>query len=180
MSKRLLFFATKNDLKMMLTAVEDRLPIEYVRMGQGRATDGDRYVTSVEIPNLGLATTDSAVTAGEFLVTPKGHPVEARPVLGNDGVTRYFFDQLANPGTVTFAPGGLWGDAILLHGRIATVTDHETSQALMSEFGKALRKSFRRIKAFWVGPEAERLLDAGKRLTISAQSSKEFDLTRAG
>lgn len=180
MTKRLLFFATKEDLRLLLATVESSLPIDYVRMGHGETSVAERYASSEEIPNLGHATTDSASTSDEFLVVPKSCAVQVRCVSGSGGTVRYFFDQLANPSTVTFAPGGLRGDTILLHGRVATVSDDETSQALMNQFAKVIRKSFRKLKTFWIGPEAEGLLDAGKRLTISAQASRDFDLTRTG
>lgn len=180
MAKRLLFFATREDLKQLLLAVESRMPVDYVRMGQGETSVAARYSRSEEIPNLGRATTDSATTSEAFLVVPKNCSVHARRVSGDDGKVRYFFDQLANPATVTFAPGGFWGDDVLLHGRVATASDDETSQALMNEFSRTMRKSFRKLKAFWIGPEAEGLLERGTRLTISAQTPRELDLTRTG
>jgi hypothetical protein len=97
----------------------------------------------------------------------------------DDGSVRYLFDQLENDASITFNPAGLWGNDLLLHGRLATVWDDEVSQTLMKQFAKPLRKSFRKIKAFWVGPEAEAMLDAGKRLTIGAQSPRDFDLRRS-
>jgi hypothetical protein len=43
----------------------------------------------------------------------RSYDVHARQIAG----ARYSFDQLTNPGTITFAPGGLWGEEVLLHGR---------------------------------------------------------------
>jgi hypothetical protein len=80
---------------------------------------------------------------------------------------------------VEFKPGGIWNEDVLLHGRIATASESQISQALMKRFQSAAKKTFSKVKAFYVGPKALVLLDSGKRLTISAQSPREFDLTPA-
>jgi hypothetical protein len=85
-------------------------------------------------------------------------------------------DQLRNPDSVTFTPAGIWDDDVILHGRVATASDSEASQALMRRFHVAIKKGFAKVKAFYVGPQAMELLKAGKRLTIAAQSPREFDL----
>lgn len=177
-TKRQMFFATEMDLVQLITSVEHELPVDFVRMGSSTSSVAQRFSTVMSLPNLGHATSDAAATSDEYLIVLKGHPVVGRRVEGNDGVTRYFFDQLANEASITFSPGGLRGSDVLLHGRVATASDDEISQSLMKHFAKALRSSFRKIKAYWVGPEAEALLDAGKRLTISVRASREFDLTR--
>jgi hypothetical protein len=47
----------------------------------------------------------------------------------------------------------------------------------MKRFNAEIRKEFSKVKAFWVGPNALTLLNAGKRLTDASQSPREFDLT---
>ena len=87
-------------------------------------------------------------------------------------------DQLANPDTVTLTPGGVWTQDIVLYGRVATASDSKASQELMRRFACAIKKQFTKIRAFYVGPKARELLDKGKRLTIAAQSPRDFDLVR--
>jgi hypothetical protein len=178
--KQLLFFATKNDLQPLLKAVERQTLINYVRMGNALTNETERYENGEAIPNLGSATKDSASACDEYLVVLKDQPVKVRTLRGSDDALRYLVDQLSNPGTVTFAPGGIWSDDVILHGRVATVYDDKNSQTLMETFSKEIRRSFRKVKAYWIGPQAEALLDAGKRLTISSHASPEFDLIKAG
>jgi len=85
-------------------------------------------------------------------------------------------DQLVNPDTVVLNPGGVWRGDILLYGRVATVSGSAESQRLMRRFRAAIRSGFRQVRAFWVGPEALRMLHSGKRLTIAEQSPRGFDL----
>jgi hypothetical protein len=83
-----------------------------------------------------------------------------------------------NPKTITFTPGGYWGNDILLNGRFATASSDDVSLGLLKRFRSLVRKRFEKIKAFYVGAEAAQLLDGGKRLTIAAQSPEMFDLSR--
>ena len=53
-----------------------------------------------------------------------------------------------------------------------------TSMELLNLFARAIRRQFKRIKSFFVGPEAEQLLDAGYRLTHGVNTAKECDLSR--
>ncbi len=46
----------------------------------------------------------------------------------------------------------------------------------MKLFHGAVRKQFTKVRAFYVEPQALTWLYAGKRLTISDQSPREFDL----
>jgi hypothetical protein len=74
--------------------------------------------------------------------------------------------------------GGLWGDDILLHGRFASASKEAFSSELLQLVGSLVRKQFKKIKAFYVGQAAERMLDSGKRLTIAVQSPRTIDLSR--
>jgi hypothetical protein len=50
------------------------------------------------------------------------------------------------------------------------------SNVLFRAYSNAIARTFTRIKAFWVGPDAGELLAAGCRLTQSADSPPECDL----
>jgi hypothetical protein len=47
-------------------------------------------------------------------------------------------------------------------------------------YRNAVRRRFVRVGAYWIGPEAAGLLDAGNRLTAAVQSPREYDLVRGG
>ncbi len=71
-----------------------------------------------------------------------------------------------------------WGDAVLLYGKFGAVSSHPDSLALLRESRLEIRKRFKRIKAYYVGPQAERMLDSGMRLTLALQTPTTFDLAR--
>lgn len=181
--KHVLFFALKEDLLPVLELVESKGALKYARMGNfaGHQIKDDISVfdTGVGIPNLGKASADSASSCDGFLVCERETPVNLRHLQGINGEQRVLVDQLVNPDSVEFTPGGIWNEDVVLHGRIATASDSEISKALMKRFQTAIKKTFSKVKAFYVGPKALALLESGKRLTISAQSPREFDLTPA-
>jgi hypothetical protein len=179
--KHILFFSLKDDVLPVLNLVENGGPIRYARMGNfptREIKDSIRVFSRAdEIPNLGQATADSSAASESFLVCDEGTRINVRPVQGHDRVERICVDQLANPDSVTLTPGGIWKDDIVLYGRVATVSESPLSQRLMKRFQAAIRKSFSKIKAYYVGPRALELLQNGKRLTISARSPRGFDLS---
>jgi len=176
MIKQVLFFATKGDLLPVLDAVEGAGALKYVRMGNFTRPELDTFSRGADIPKLGEADADSASSCEAFLVCTANKQIEVRSLTGTHDIRRYCVDQLLNPDTVTFSAGGQWNDDILLYGRVATVSGSPASQALMKRFRSAIRKHFVKVRAFYVGPNARSLLEAGKRLTIAAQSPREFDL----
>jgi hypothetical protein len=177
--KHILFFALNEDLLSLLELVDSKGPLKYVRMGNfARAAIKEGlsiFDTGVGIPNLGKATAESSAACEAFLVCEQKTPIDLRAFHGSAG-ERVCVDQLTNPDSVVFTPGGVWNEDIVLHGRVATASESRISQALMKRFQAPTKRTFSKVKAFYVGPKALRLLESGKRLTISAQSPREFDL----
>jgi hypothetical protein len=176
--RQILFFALKNDLIPVFEAVERSRPLKYVLMGWFPEAYSETFAHGIEIPNLGKASASSAINCESFLVTERSEPIKAEPVYPPTG-KRFSIDQLLNPNTVTFTPAGIWSDEIILNGRVATASDSKLSQELMRTFHSAIKKHFRKVRAFWVGAQAFALFEVGKRLTISSQSPPDFDLKPA-
>lgn len=177
--KQILFFALRDDLLALIGEVESKAPLKYARMGNFARDEFNNgiatFLNGAELPNLGTASAESSAACEAFLVCERETPINLRILDGVNG-GRICVDQLTNKDSVEFKPGGVWDDEVVLHGRIATVSDSQASQALMKRFQVAARKHFSKVKAFYVGPKALSLLQTGKRLTIAAQASHEFDL----
>ena len=93
---------------------------------------------------------------------------------------RVCIDQLENPDTIHFTPAGIWTDRVLISGSIGTAYTSETTVSLMKRFSGAIRKLFLKVRAFYVGPAAQKLWEAGARLTSAVQSPPEYDLRPEG
>jgi hypothetical protein len=174
--KQISFFALKEDILPVFQEFEARDPVNYVPAGISNSSNYVIFSEGTAIPNLGIASKPAAINCVSFLVNVAGEKINLRTISTIGEKSCFAIDQLHNPNTIILSPGGLWDNEILLHGRIATTSDSEVSQALMIRFKKALNKTFIKIKAFYVGPQALAFLKKGKRLTISTQSPKEFDL----
>jgi hypothetical protein len=173
----ILFFALKDDLLPLLEAVERNGPLKYIRTGIYLHPKYDVFRRGADLPSLGKATSESAIASQSFLVCEPEVSVKIRPVALYSGGTNYHIDQLINPDTLVFTPGGVWTDEIVLYGRLATVSITQPAKSLMSRFRYQIKKQFVRVKAYYVGPKALGLLEAGKRLTIAQQSPRDADLT---
>jgi hypothetical protein len=195
MSSICYFYATKDDLLAVTGRVESAMPIKYVRFGQTTKLPPESFKSAGQIPNIGVANHSSSVGCEKFLVCDYETIIrpEKLKVLTNEDVTRsimankepltalvgldrFAVNQLLNPDTICFTPGGLWKGETLLHGSVDTASRSEGSWALMRRFRTEIRRTFVRVRAFYVGPQALMLLKSGRRLTISVQSPPDFDL----
>jgi hypothetical protein len=174
MSRDLNFYATKADLLPLFALVGEGL--QYVRTGIYPSSVPETFSSGLLIPNLGIANNESAISCDNFLVSDENIRIVPRSISPFNGLDQFAFDQLNNPNTITFSPGGIWDNDILLHGRISTMSEDKSAVRIMKLFSSAIRKLSTKIKAFYVGPEALEMLRQGKRLTIAAQSPSTFDL----
>jgi len=181
--KHVLFFALKEDLLPMLELVESKGILSYTRTGNFLCREVEERISIFDnlaaLPHLGIANANSSNLCHHYLAVEYGSPISQRHFEGLDG-PRFCVDQLANPDAVEFTPGGLWNEDVVIQGRVATASESEVSQALIKRFQAAIKKTFSKVKAFYVGPAALALLESGKRLTSSEQSPCEYDLIPVG
>jgi hypothetical protein len=177
MSKSIHFFATKRDLEAVLEAVESQRPIKYVEAGMFDKPETRTVSTGLQIPNLGFAPSGTNVGEPFWLVIDAEAKVEVETVPQRRGGTRYSIDPRLNPESVVVWPGGVFNEAAVIAGQFATAMTNSTSMELQGMFVREIRRQFKRIKSFSVGPEAEQLFNAGYRLTSSVKSPSETDLS---
>jgi hypothetical protein len=146
-------------------------------MGNFDAPTAPSVLSGTHIPTLREPPpADSAAAGHSYLVTRRETIAVARRILLSGGGVRYAFDQLNNPDSIEMTPGSWHPSEALLHGRISTCSDTSESRELFAHFKRAIGKHFRKINAFWVGPEAEAAWKQGARLTIGLSSPREYDL----
>ena len=173
------FFATPDDLLPVLLSVEARQPVAYSLCGHIHEPRVVRYYTARDLPTLFLpAPTESAVSGPAYLVTEAGTDVVLRPLSPYEAKDRWAVDQLYNPDSTVLRHGGLYGDKVLLQGEVRAAYKTKVAIRLQRAFDAAIRRSFVKIRHFYVGRQAEALLDSGCRLTAAQQCPKEFDLRR--
>ena len=173
------FFATAEDLLPVLESIESSRSVAYTLTGQMEKHVVESFYTCRDLRTLfESASSDSATTSSSYLVTERDRVVSVRAVPSPTGKQRWAIDQLQNPDSAVLWHGGFCGPRTLLHGRVATASRSPVAVSLQRAFDTTIRKHFVRIKAFYVGKQAEQLLDSGHRLTASAQSPLAYDLCR--
>ena len=177
--KQILFFALKQDILAALEMVESGFPLKYVRTGNFESPETMEYLAAKDIPCLGEADSDAAITCASYLVCHKDLRVSPLPLIGEKGESRYLVDQRIDADSAILTPAGMRKGEAILHGRVATAYDSAASREYLNAFSSALKKNrFAKVKSFWVGQQALGFLGDGGRLTISVSSPREFDLRK--
>lgn len=173
---RLYFFATGGDLLLILRQLEGKFDLKYVEENRLGGPVPNSWSTVADLPSLGKATGDQEIVCDSYLImdVAANVVVESKPMF--DGEIRYDVYQLSNPESVLLRLGGLWEDGSLISGHFITSSEREFPRNLMNFFRGSAKKSFTRIQAFWVGPEALVRFRNGMRLCTAIQSPPEYDL----
>jgi hypothetical protein len=169
------FFATADDLLPVFESVESRRTVLYTLSGHVTEKNVMSFSSGAQLPTLRMPMTEAnASSCPAYLVSEVGAEIALREISSNV----WAIDQLANSDTTMLQHGGMYGNSVLLHGRVASASKTKTSTSLQRAFDSAIKKHFVRIQSFYVGPQAEKLLDNGIRLTMGALSPREYDLKR--
>jgi hypothetical protein len=179
-SKQIHIFATRSDLEPGLKRFESEKGVKYALSGLLYSPIFEQYGSLLEWTELGKNTTGDHISGPMFLVVPKNAEIKVEPVPQvNSGEIRYALNQKLNPDSITFYPGGLYREGVLVCGDIGTIWKTPASLDLYKRFVQSVTKTFAKIGSYRVGSEAERLMDKGYRMvTISIRSPREYDLSR--
>lgn len=173
------FFATRGDLERLLLSLQGNQPLQFVLAG---LFDSPAIAPKESLPGtteLESLVDGDANALSTYLIAIRGLPIEARLVPQRGGGAKYAVDQLLNPKTIAFRPGGIFGERNLIAGEVSTASDDATSLELFRLFGAGIRHQFAKLKSYFVGREAETLLDNGWRLTASPNAPSIYDLKRS-
>jgi hypothetical protein len=160
-------FATANDLSQLVSSVCRELKVHFVLCGM---FDSDTPVV--------FESFDQHRDMQQYLVLEPERQLKVRQVTQKDGSIKFAVDQLANPKSVAVSCGGFASEKLLVAGQIGYSSNDPDAADMFFAFDQEVRKKFSKIKAYWVGPEAERLLDSGVNLAATARGSSEYYLKR--
>ena len=165
MVKRIIFFATKNDMVSVLSEMEEQLPfgIKYIQCGK---TDSILYSTVKDIP--GLGTLKEKHSEISFLIMPNDEEVtstQSGQVYQGD-----------NPRSLEFDPSGVSEDGTgLIHGLFATMEDNEISDGLLKAVKKIMNSKCKKVRGWYIGKEAESLYGKLRFICIGLSEPEEYD-----
>src|SRR4051812_47589780 len=171
------FYALPEDLLVVFAAIEKDRQLRYTPMGVFEDSTVPSVQNGALLPTLrDPPPSTSAISGHRYLVTRHEVVPSARRISLSTCGTRYAIDQLNNPDSMELLPGSWHSSRAILYGRVGTCSESATSRQLFSYFKRAIGKHFRKINAFWVGPQAETAWKQGARLTGGLSSPPENDL----
>src|SRR5690606_39199220 len=159
--------AIGKDLISILDEIENKLDIEYVEMGRFEANKFGRYPSHSEIPNLGF--TDWGSWSGldhHYLITPVEAHLAVEEITLKGGGSVYLIDQKNNPASIELTTGGIFTqkEKVIIAGRIATISRDSRSVELFKLLSSGIARTFKKLDAYYVGPNAFESLNRGWRL----------------
>ena len=177
-SKQIHIFATKKDLVESLGKIEAEREFTYYPCGLFDSPEVSKFKSLLEWQHLGIHKTKDHVTGDRFLVLNCQVALKIREVPQKKGGVKYAIDQLLNPSSIVFAPGGFYQDNYLITGHIGTASDDSDSIELYNFFCKRFTKGYSKVKAWSVGPDALKLLGNSLRfITGSVSQNPIYDLS---
>lgn len=174
--KRIEIFALEPDLRLILQQIESKQALTYTSAGSMPTPELRQWSHYVDIENMGTAEGAQTALCRAYLIVRYGTAVHAERIDQYDGKTRFDVDQLLNPNSIVFTPAGEWKRSMIIAGLFGTASSTIESQALMRLVSAAIKKSFTKIKSYWVGPQALLRFRSGFRLTMSEHSPEIYNL----
>jgi hypothetical protein len=176
-SKQIHIFATRCDLEPGIRLIEARYSIKYTLCGLFTSPEAHIWHSILDVENLGKATRGNQSLCERYLVIRENVKLQIRSVVQSSGGILYAVDQLHNPNSIVFQPGGAFGDDHIISGHVGTVSNHSNAAQLLREFSCSITRDFRKHRGYFIGPEAFKLQKKGVRLiTMHVDEAKEYDL----
>jgi len=171
------FFATRDDIELWLRVIEAQRAIKYAVCGLFKNKEPTVYQMITEIPDLGVMIADNESLADRFLVVPRDLRINVRSVPQASGEIRYAVDQLHNPESLIFQPGGLYERSALICGHIGGSFSNHIANKLFQEFDVAMKHGFKSHREYYVGREARSLgLEGVRLITMHVHEDSAYDL----
>ena len=175
-TNKLNFYSTALDLAAVLAEAERVKPMQYAQAGLFESDIPRIYYSYADIPNFGRAVRPTAIANPTYLVTMPGNQIVPRRVPQPTGGVLFAIDQQVNGQTAALRPGGRFGNDVILCGVLGTISQRSEAIDLYRALARTIRRSFIKEGQSWVGREAREARSRGVRLTIGADSPREFDL----
>jgi len=175
---RLDFFAASVDLLPSIAAFESRHAVKYLLTGMFESATTEMYSSGALIPNLGVSVHGHQASEQTYMVLDAKAEIHFREIPQRQGGSLYSLDLLRNPNWFSLTPAGIFDGRFVIPGGIGTTSKNSVAEALGRDFAREIKKRFTKIHNYYVGPNALRLMEEGWRLTLSTQTSVEFDLRR--
>jgi hypothetical protein len=170
--KHLNFYLIPSDLLPIVRQIEDSFLLEYFEIGLFDSVHSVSFGKTLEVyDDFGLAEAPDQEACKTILVLPISTPVNVREIPApKGGQVKFAIDQVLNPASIVFKPGGLYEKKAVIAGYVSTISDDLMSKQLYQVFENAIKQHCTKIKQYYVGPGALHLLETGHRLSPRLES----------
>src|SRR4029077_6577782 len=149
-SKQIHLFATRHDLEPGIRSIEARRPLKYALCGTSPSADARIWCSVLDVENLGKALKGNQSLCERYLVLQGDAELRIRSVAQSSGGTRHAVDQLHNPVSIVFQPGGTFRAGFLICGHIGTTSNPPDAVQLFREFSRSVTRKFRKHRDYFV------------------------------
>jgi hypothetical protein len=179
MSRRVWFFAVRDDLLRVLDRVERTVPLTYRALVNSWEPDFGpanvpTFSSAAELPGLGIAGEGDHISQPHYLVMPAASPFKLWERRIGERVRRGVYPE-GNPDSVMFYPGGLYDGVCLVGGEFSIGLPRRPGFDLLSTLRRALKAECEWVPDTFVGPGARESAEAGVRLVGSTRQKPEVD-----
>lgn len=179
MTKRLDFFALRDDSLAIMSRIEAKGALEYRRFGVYASPEVPVFASVSEIPDFGVAVRGDMNSEPSYLVTPAKCPFIPRVIPYSAGGQGYLVSQDENPSSVELCSGGLYAPGVIIAGECRTRSRSYNSTHIYERFYRAFRRMCVKVGDSYVAPLALELARQGARLTHEAAAPVQFDVPLA-
>lgn len=175
-TKRILFFATKNDLIGLIKKIEAEKEIKYFTAGLLNAEELKEYPSLIENIETEKVKFGDCNLCQRYLIVSRETNIKVREVPQYSGGIKYAVDQKVNDTSVIFRPCGIFEEGkAIIQGELSTLHSTKGSVDIFNKVAKKFKHGFVKIKGYFIGNEALKYHNAGWRLTQNVTSPIEYD-----
>lgn len=176
MGKTLYFFGTKEDLHKIIQNVEQTISLQYVMNHLYDSTRFKIYHSFEQYEDFGI--NRSGDQADLFFIFKRNCEIILKQVPQFEGGVKYSLGQDLNKDSITFWPGGLYQDQILIMSHIGTISDSSESLKIFDIFKKAIKKQCNKHNKgsnIWYSDAVNAVSNKYRLITININSPREYD-----
>lgn len=175
-TKRILFYATKDDLIELIKKIEAEKEIKYFRAGLLSIEELKEYASLIGNVDIEGAKFGDCNLCSRYLIVNKETNIKMREVPQLKGNIKYAIDQKINGTSVIFRPCGIFkAEKAIIEGEFSTIHSNKDSVDIFNGIAKKFKSGFAKIKGCFVGNEALKYYNEGWRLTQNVKSHIEYD-----
>jgi hypothetical protein len=172
------FYATYDDISKVLEQFEAEQRAIYVLTGLFDVESPQIFQTYKAINSLSVSIDGDANRVPGYLIVTEPDRIAVREVPQKIGGKKFAVDQLLIPDSLYFQSGGMFSKEIIVPGKIGIVYQTHIAGNLYGSFAKIIRRTFSKVKSYWVGREAYALWENGMRLGLGLNASADIDLKK--